>query len=288
MHVATVKYALEIPSSVENAYKKLEKICKATKEADFLILPEYAGLEWVWLYKKNFYENVEIFQNSGLENYKKSLLELARNYNQIIIGGTLPVQDTQYYNRCYIAYPCGELKWQDKINLTPSEQSLGWLKCSNTINVFNSDFGDFSVCICYDSEFPELASKAVFAGANVIFIPSYTDSKHGAYRVQIAARARAMENQCFTITSTCEGKVNCDEFDGIAIGNAGIFTPVDNGFPEDGILEITENNFMASAVLDIDHLRKIRLTGQVRNFENRINFQPIFMKFHGASPVALR
>lgn len=275
MRIATTRYPLKSHDSIDQAYEKLKVICENTRDVDFLLLPEYAGMEWVWPYKKSFQENIEFFQTKGLELYKSALVELAKQYNMIIISGSVPVYDMQYYNRCYVAYPSGKLYWQDKICLTPSEKALGWLKGSDILKIFDSDFGKFGVCICYDSEFPELTSQSVFGGANVLFIPSYTDSIHGAQRVQIAARARAMENQCFTVTATCKGWVACDEFDGAATGEAGIFTPIDINFPENGILEETKNTPVVMANLDIGLMLKIRSAGQVRNFQDRINLQPI-------------
>ena len=274
MRVATTRYPLEIHESIDKACRKIEEYCLKAKGSDILVFPEYAGLEWVWPHGKSFQENVECFQNTGLKDYQEILVELATAYQMIIIGGSVPVYDGQYYNRCYIAQPSGRLSFQDKIHLTPPEKALGWLKGANILKIFNTDFGNFSVCICYDSEFPELTSQAAFGGADVLFIPSYTDSNHGAYRVQISARARSMENQFFAVTATCIGKVACDEFDGEATGNAGIFTPIDMGFPEDGIIEETQES-IAFATLDIKHMAIIRSRGQVRNFYDRLSFHSI-------------
>lgn len=276
MRIATTRYPLEIFASYDQAYEKLKINCMNAKDADVILFPEYAGLEWVWGYKKSFYENVHHFQKHGLAAYKDALLELACICNITIIGGSVPVYDDGYYfNRCYIAHPTRKLLWQNKVNLTPSEKSLGWLNGGDTIKIFQSDFGSFSVCICYDSEFPEIVSHAVFNGADVVLIPSYTDSEHGAYRVQIAARARAMENQCFAVTATCTGKVDCDEFDGSATGDPGIFTPIDSGFPIDGILEKSRESDIISANLDVSTMKRIRSEGQVHNFCDRINFKTI-------------
>lgn len=278
MRVATSKYALEIHSSIDQAYEKLRTHCANVRDANILVLPEYAGMEWVWPYGKSFHKNVEIFQTAGLEPYKSALIELAKINDMVIIGGSVPVYDSQYYNRCYIAYPSGKLAWQDKIYLTPTEKALGWLKGSNILKIFNSDFGNFSVCICYDSEFPELTSQAVFAGVDALFVPSYTDSVYGAQRIRIAARACSMENQCFTITATCTGKVACDEFDGMATGDAGIFAPIDIGFPENGILQETNDASIVVATLDMKLISQVRSSGQVRNFHDRTNLKPITLQ----------
>ena len=64
IRVATTQYKLEILPSIQDAEMKLEKMCKEASDqgAKFLLLPEYAGMEWIWPNKKSYRENVEDFQ----------------------------------------------------------------------------------------------------------------------------------------------------------------------------------------------------------------------------------
>lgn len=154
------------------------------------------------------------------------MVQFAVKYQIILIAGSVPVLDgDKYYNRTYGATPSGELFWQDKIHLTPEEHSLDSMKSTDILKIFIAGFGTFAICICYDSEFPELTTQAMHSGADILLIPSYTDSLHGANRVHIAARCRAMENQCFTVNAAALGKVDCEEFDDLATGIAGILPP---------------------------------------------------------------
>ncbi len=114
------------------------------------------------------------------------------------------------------------------------------------------------IAICYDSEFPQYIQTLIQAGAQFILIPSYTDSPEGFYRVHIAARARAMENQCYTIHACARGQVSCLFLDGMANGHAGVFTPIDTGFPTDGILSMDQESTQQWIISDI-HLQKIVL-----------------------------
>ena len=57
--------------------------------------------------------------------------------------------------------------------------------------LFETALGKLAVLICYDSEFPLLARAAVDAGAEVLLVPSCTDSLHGYWRVRLGAQARA-------------------------------------------------------------------------------------------------
>jgi len=279
MHVATTQYQFEILPSLNDAASKLEDLCKKAynQKAQLLLLPEYAGMEFVWPFGKTFKENIDQFQKEGLEFYQSTLKVLANKYQLILVAGSLPIFDGAFYNRCYVASPKGDLFWQDKIRLTPLEGILGWLKGGNMLKLFTTDFGVFTICICYDSEFPELTSQAVFNGADLLLIPSYPESHHGANRVQVAARCRAMENQCFTVNAIALGKVVCDEFDKTAIGQAGVYTPIDKGFPADGILAMGKKSKHQMLTTDLDFKKQqmARLQGQVRNFADRQHPLPI-------------
>ncbi|MBY0462805.1 MAG: hypothetical protein K2Q34_06460 [Alphaproteobacteria bacterium] len=278
IRVAAAQYKFEILPSIEDVAEKLEQTCRDARNggADLLLLPEYAGMEWIWPHGKSFKENVQDFQKNGFQFYLENVAQLAIKYQLILIAGSLPVLENKaYYNRTYIANPKGELFWQDKIYLTPSELALGVLKGGDTLKLFKANFGTFAVCVCYDSEFPELVNKAIFNGVDILLIPSYTDSPHGANRVQVAARCRAMENQCFSINAVALGKVDCDEFCDLALGAAAIYTPIDIGFPEDGILanDLSSTHNLIFADLDLDAMSMTRLKGQVRNYEDRSNLK---------------
>ncbi len=277
IRIATTQYKLEILPSIQDAAIKLEKMCgeASSQGAKLLLLPEYAGMEWIWPNRRSFRENIKYFQESNLNTYQKMLCQFAIKHQLILVAGSVPVLDEEkYYNRTYVATPTGRLSWQDKIHLTPEEKKFGFLKHTNTLKVFKTDFGVFAVCVCYDSEFPELTTQAIHNGADILLIPSYTDSLHGANRVHIAARCRAMENQCFTVNAVALGKVDCEEFDDLATGIAGIYSPIDKGFPENGILAMKQQSqepALIIADLDLNVMREARRNGQVHNYQDRIN-----------------
>ena len=68
----------------------------------------------------------------------------------------------------------------------------------NGPKVFDTALGRIGVSICYDSEFPLHVRAQVTAGARLILIPSCTSTPAGFNRVRLSARARAVENQCYT------------------------------------------------------------------------------------------
>ena len=76
-----------------------------------------------------------------------------------------------------------------------------------------------------------------------------------------------MENQCYVLHSPTVGVADWSPAVDENIGRAGIYSPVDRGFPEDGILNQSCDNSpqWVSAELDIKALERVRRDGQVLN-----------------------
>jgi predicted amidohydrolase len=126
------------------------------------------------------------------------------------------------------------------------------------------------ITICYDVEFPLFARRLAEAGASIVLAPSCTDSLAGWNRVRLGARARAMENQFYVVQSPTVGDAPWTEAIDINVGSAGVYGPVDRGFPDDGV--IAEGTLNAAqwvfAELDMVALEEARADGQVFNFRD--------------------
>src|SRR3546814_16807747 len=83
------------------------------------------------------------------------------------------------------------------IHPTPNEAYWWNIKGGDSIDVIQTDCGPIGVTICYDCEFPELASRLVDEGARIIFVTFCTDSRQGYMRVRYCAAARAVEHPLF-------------------------------------------------------------------------------------------
>ncbi|MGZ8189774.1 MAG: amidohydrolase, partial [Methylococcaceae bacterium] len=127
-----------------------------------------------------------------------------------------------------------------------------------------------------------LARKQVEAGANLILVPSCTDTRAGYHRVKIGCQARALENQCYVVQSPLVGEAAWSEAVDINVGAAAVYTPVDRGFPDNGILAIGEFNAVTWVVAEISlsECETVREQGQVFNYrdwalQTRFNLSPI-------------
>ena len=131
-------------------------------------------------------------------------------------------------------------------------------------------WGKVGVAICYDSEFPFIVRKQVEAGAQVILVPSCTDTLAGFYRVHLSCRARALENQCYVVQACTIGEAPWSTIIDKNVGCAGIYSPIDTGFPNDGLLALGELNQPQWVVHQLipQYLDQVRHVGQVLNHQD--------------------
>jgi predicted amidohydrolase len=127
------------------------------------------------------------------------------------------------------------------------------------------------VMICYDSEFPELARHLTNQGALLLFVPFCTDERRGYLRVRYCCHARAVENQCYVVTSGVVGNIpNVENMD-VHYAESAILTPSDFAFARDGVAADTAPNTETIAIADLslDDLLTSRRSGVVQNLHDR-------------------
>lgn len=277
MKIATCNYVIENLTSWDQYENKILNLVKEAKQnqADLLLLPEYAGVESNCQHYKT---DLEVFSasNQSLERYldffKKTAVE---NAIYIQAGTTLVKKDEKtFFNRAYFFSPKGTVGFQDKLQLTEYEKSSGVIAQGESQTIFETPFGKIGIAICYDSEFPEIVRCLVFAGCDLILVPSYTSTTAGYFRVFLSARARALENQCFVAAAFIVGTVATGDGTDQTTGQACILGPVDVGFPDNGIIAQADNApLMVCADLSFKKLQLVRQKGQVHNFEDSKHFK---------------
>ncbi|MFN5744968.1 MAG: carbon-nitrogen hydrolase family protein [Methylococcaceae bacterium] len=247
----------------------------ATSKARLLVFPEYFSMELASLFPESVYTSL-----SGQLEAMQSLLpkflglfeELARQHGIYIVAGSYPVRQPEghYRNRSYLFRAEGGTDFQDKLQMTRFENEQWHISAGDAIKMFDTDLGRVAINICYDSEFPMIARYQVEAGADLILVPSCTDTTAGYWRVRIGCQARALENQCYVVQSPTVGSAPWSEAVDVNIGAAAVYTPVDYGYPDDGVLAIGTLNAAqwVYADIDLDSIAHIRKTGQVFNYRD--------------------
>ena len=96
----------------------------------------------------------------------------------------------------------------------------------------------------------------------------------------IGARARALENQCYVLHACTVGNASWSPAVSVNYGLASIYSPVDKGFPEDGIIAQAQSSTpnWVYGCLDTDKLRHVRESGQVFNHRDWDQQHPITLK----------
>jgi len=275
--IATAQYDI---SFLENWQAYQDKIgCWVSEavqqKAQILLFPEYASMELASLFGKEIYSSLSkqlaAMQSVHLD-YLGLFSGLAKQYRCIIQSGSFPVEVEAdgYCNRAYLFMPDGSFEYQDKLIMTRFENEQWFIRGGTELKCFDTDYGKIAINICYDSEFPLLARKQVEMGANLILVPSCTDTLAGFHRVKIGCQARALENQCFVVQSCLVGTAPWSEAVDVNIGAAGIYTPVDRGFPDNGILVAGELNSVQWVIGEVSLLAcaVVRAQGQVFNYRD--------------------
>jgi len=148
------------------------------------------------------------------------------------------LENTKIFNRAFVFSPKGLVGFQDKFFMTRFENEEWGIDAAEPkqLTLFEADWGSFGIQICYDVEFTLGSQLLVQAGASLILAPSCTETIRGATRVHVGARARALENQAFTIVSQTVGNAVWSPAVDINYGFAGFYTTPDKEMPEEGII----------------------------------------------------
>lgn len=278
--VAAAQHAIQPASSWENFATLAEQQVRDAGAANLLVFAEYGSMGLVAALAAHERKTLAA-QLAGMQQFAKNFpalfCQLARQHNNWIVAPTFPfsIAPGRYVNRAWIAGPEGQLFFQDKLHMTRFEREQFDITSGETLRVIDTGNFCFAVAICYDAEFPQQVHQLVSAGAQIIAVPSCTDAEHGFHRVLYSARARAVENQCFVAQAPLAGEAPWCEAIDINVGTAGIFSPVDRGFPVDGTLVYGANNTgWAIAHCNLDQLQQVRTDGQVFNLRDWQQFIP--------------
>ncbi|NOT85134.1 MAG: carbon-nitrogen hydrolase family protein [Methylococcaceae bacterium] len=275
--IASAQYDIGFFKDWSEYQAKIERwVAEAvTAKANILVFPEYASMELASIFGEEVYSSLSA-QLDAMQSLHADFIalyqRLAWEHKCLIQPGTFPVQLTkgEYRNRAYLFMPDGRSDYQDKLQMTRFENEQWLIKSGSELKVFDTDFGKIAINVCYDSEFPLLARQQVEAGADLILVPSCTDTLAGYHRVRIGCQARALENQCYVVQASVVGNAPWSEAVDVNIGAAAIYTPVDRSFPDNGILAMGELNAVQWVYADISlsAIATVRQQGQVFNYRD--------------------
>ena len=240
-----------------------------------LVFPEYAGMELASLFPAPIPGDLhrQLVAVASLEERVVALhRQLARQHGVYILGGSLPVAagPGRHHNRAWLYGPDGGAAAQDKVMMTCFERDPWGVSGGTELRLFDTALGRLGVCICYDVEFPLLARRLAEAGAELILVPSCTETLRGYWRVRVGAQARALESQLVVVQAPLVGEAPWSPAVDVNRGAVGVYGPPDLGFPDNGVLVLGELDqpCWVYAELDLDLMPEVRSAGAVRNHEH--------------------
>ncbi|WAC10503.1 carbon-nitrogen hydrolase family protein [Dyadobacter pollutisoli] len=247
----------------------------AGKGADLLLFPEYGAMELVSIFSEAIRNDIrrQVKELNAIgSDFCQVFEKLARKYNVIIVAPSIPVIDSgKNLNRAYVFSPAGLAGYQDKFFMTRFEnEQWGIESAPKTLTIFETTWGKFGIQICYDVEFAIGSQLLCAAGASLLLAPSCTETIRGATRVHVGARARALENQAYSVVSQTVGQALWSPAVDINYGYAAFYSTPDKDLPEQGIISsmTPQKEGWLIQQLDFSKINAVREDGAVFNFKD--------------------
>lgn len=274
VRICVVQYQVRAVSSFDEFVRQCEFFIDTASDykADFVLFPELFTTQLLSCVSSTRPGQAARRLAEFTPQFLDIFIDMAVKYNINIIGGSqFVVENDTLYNVAYLFRRDGTIGKQYKIHVTPSERKWWGVSSGSRVEVFDTDCGPIAIQICYDIEFPELTRIAASKGAQLVFVPFNTDTRHGYLRVRHCAQARCIENHMYVAIAGCTGNLPFVENSDIHYAQSGIFTPADVEFARDAIAAECNPNVETLIIHDLDFelLRRHRETGSVQNWNDR-------------------
>ena len=236
-----------------NLDKAAQMIKEAAQYADWLVLPEMFNAP---------------YQTDLLPDYAEPipgpttamLSALAKEHQILLVGGSIAEIDNQgkIYNSSCVFAPDGKMiGCHRKLHLfdinIPGQivfKESDVFTAGEDLPTFEYEGISFSVLICYDIRFPELARQAALSGASIIIVPAAFNLTTGPAHWEILMRTRALDNQVFLVAASPARNLSASYQ---AWGHSMVVDPWGNIMAEGGTAEE-----IIYAGIDLKYLQKVR------------------------------
>jgi len=195
---------LPVPVEKRDTIALLERTIReiAHREADFITLPEMFCCPYQ---VENFPRYAE--EEKGL--MWQACSDLARVHRVYLSAGSMPERDQsgRVYNTAYVFDRSGgQIARHRKMHLFDIDVKGGQrfkesetLAAGNSVTTFETEFGTFGLCVCYDFRFPELGRLMTLRGAQAILVPAAFNMTTGPAHWETMFRSQALNNQVFAV-----------------------------------------------------------------------------------------
>lgn len=276
VRVAAVQWQMRPAATFDVFRSHLKYYIQVVSEynADFVLLPEYFNASLMSQFFPHVRNDAEAIRSlsSYTDRIHEYISDLAVRYNINIIAGSMPhYSNHRLRNVSILCRRDGTSDVQFKIHPTPDEELHWGLEGGDELKLFETDEAKIGILVCYDVQFPELSRILAEKGMQILFVPYLTDTKNSYLRVRRCSQARAIENECYVVTTGSMGNIPNMGYVDIHYSQSAIFTPSDFAFPHDAVEAEATPNTETTVIsdLDLNLLKELRSHGSVRNFEQR-------------------
>lgn len=275
LRLAAAGLAVARPAGVEGFRARLEKVAAEARAggAEMLLLAEYFSMEVAAGAAPD--AGGELLRAVDLAGAMVAAAkDVARASGLWLLPGSFAMAGAgsgpEILNRAPLIAPDGTLHWTEKHRMTRFEAEDWGVAPGRRPAPIDTPWGKVGVAICYDCEFPPITRALAESGAFLLLVPACTETMAGATRVEISARAAAIQNQCYAAVAPTLGEAPWSAALDRNSGRPAIFGPADRGFPDDGILAAGAWNEPGLVFADLDpaRLQAVRQDGAVRNFRD--------------------
>ncbi len=182
------------------------------------------------------------------ERYLEKVSQLVSDTNCIVLAGTFPEKVKMgVYNTAYIFYKNRIYKRRKRYLFSLMDEPNLFLS-GDPPEVVNFDGTKLGVIICYELRFPEISKFLALKGADLLLVPAqWPDTRVEHWRTLL--RARAIENQFFTIGINVVGETSKLSFSGFS----SVFHPL--GY---NIIEISKTDGLFVVNMDFSEVMSYR------------------------------
>jgi len=235
----------------ENLFR-FEKLIQKMEESDLLVLPEMFNTG----FSMQPAATAEKMNGETITWMQKT----AKSKNMAITGSLAIIENDKFYNRLIFVYPDSSIKYYDKKHLfILSEEHKNFQSGNERVII---DFLDWKIKpqICYDLRFPVWA-RNVEDYDLLIYVANWPKPRRENWNILL--KARAIENQCFTLGVN---RIGTDGNPYEYVGDSVMLNPIGQVIFQAGDCEIIKK-----ITLDKTDLIKYRISFPV--LSNRDNFE---------------
>lgn len=182
----------------ENIKNMEEKVKVATELGSDVVA---LGEMWNCPYQNSFFPK---FAEEEKGKTYLAMSKAAKENNVYLVGGSIPIKNGEkIYNKSFVFNRKGEEIYSySKIHLFDIEgfSESETISAGKSLGVFETEFGNFGLAICFDLRFFELFYSMKKLGAEVFFVPSTFSVKTGEKAFHVLNRVRAIDNQAYFIS----------------------------------------------------------------------------------------